>query len=515
MHNTNAQLEQAAEPEQLTKPGSGFATDVLKLAVGTGSAQALGILATPFLTRLFPPDAFGVAAVFASLTEVFLVIVCLCYELAIMLPADDRDAADVLGVAVVNIVLMTAVTGTAVYLGRDFIFRWLRAPELRSQLWLAPVAVFLGGLFLALRVWNSRKREFAIISVVQVLITAVTVGSQLALGLAGYIHGYALIASTMLSLLVANVVLGVYTWRQSKGVLKSITRHGMRYAVKRYSRFPKFSAAAGVLNNVSGQLPTFLLAGFFSAGVVGEYSLGSRLLRIPMTLIGGNIASVFFQRGSEAKREGKLADSVANAYRYLSNLTIFPCLILTLVGKDIFLVVFGERWAEAGVFTQILSPWVCFWFISQPLNVVFGILEEQALAFRISLLIIGSRFLSLFLGGMLGSPRIALGLFSSTGVLVYGYFCLRILDKSGVPRRTVFRILGKDILVFVPAAAIILALKAVNMGVGVVLAAAVALVLLYFFYIVHTDPTMRGVVTNLIRQFLPSTPASSPSNQET
>jgi len=52
---------------------SSFASDVLKLVGGTAIAQALGILASPVITRLYGPKAFGVAALFTAITGIISV----------------------------------------------------------------------------------------------------------------------------------------------------------------------------------------------------------------------------------------------------------------------------------------------------------------------------------------------------------------------------------------------------------------------------------------------------------
>ena len=58
----DADQEQAVSPIAKRKPTT-FAGDVLKLVSGTTFAQALGILVTPLLTRLYSPEAFGTLAV--------------------------------------------------------------------------------------------------------------------------------------------------------------------------------------------------------------------------------------------------------------------------------------------------------------------------------------------------------------------------------------------------------------------------------------------------------------------
>jgi len=69
---------------------AGFAKDVLKLASGTVLAQIISILSAPLLTRLFGPEAFGLAALFGSVSGIIGVVACLRYELSIMLPRPRR-----------------------------------------------------------------------------------------------------------------------------------------------------------------------------------------------------------------------------------------------------------------------------------------------------------------------------------------------------------------------------------------------------------------------------------------
>ncbi len=98
-----------------------FASDVLKLVSGTAFAQGLTICASPFLTRLYGPEAFGTLALFVSITSIIGAIACLRYELAIMLPESDEEAANLLGVSLCFVVLISILTVPMVWLGRPII----------------------------------------------------------------------------------------------------------------------------------------------------------------------------------------------------------------------------------------------------------------------------------------------------------------------------------------------------------------------------------------------------------
>jgi O-antigen/teichoic acid export membrane protein len=253
------------------------------------------------------------------------------------------------------------------------------------------------------------------------------------------------------------------------------------------------------MNNVSWQLPSFMLSAFFSSNVVGQYALGTRLTRVPINLLGLNISRVFNQRAADAHNNNTLPRTVGMTYHYLLRISVFPCLLLGVVGKEIFIVAFGARWAEAGVYCQILSVWVCFWFISSPLSSVLSIVEEQALELRINSLILASRFLSLLIGGLLGSARLALSAFAITGVLVYGYYCLLILNRSGSPASQAFRLLLTNTLVFLPFGLFLLLLKLMSVSPLWVVVAASLCLAAYYVWLVYVDSGARALLATVLR----------------
>lgn len=71
-----------------------------EILVHTGHRErgclGLGVLVAPVIARLFAPEAFGVVALFLSIAGIICVVVCLRYELSIMLPKTDEEAANLL-----------------------------------------------------------------------------------------------------------------------------------------------------------------------------------------------------------------------------------------------------------------------------------------------------------------------------------------------------------------------------------------------------------------------------------
>jgi len=95
-------------------------------------------------------------------------------------------------------------------------------------------------------------------------------------------------------------------------------------------------------------------------------------------------------------------------------------LILMIIGEELFALVLGAQWATAGEYTRILAPWLLLVFIASPLSTIFSVLERQTVDFAFNLLILFSRVAVLYIGGVYGSPVIALTLFSITGIIFWG-----------------------------------------------------------------------------------------------
>ena len=66
--------------------------NIATLVTGTAISQAVLFFATPFLTRLYTPEEFGVFALYVSIVMIISTISSWKYELAIMLPKEEEDA---------------------------------------------------------------------------------------------------------------------------------------------------------------------------------------------------------------------------------------------------------------------------------------------------------------------------------------------------------------------------------------------------------------------------------------
>lgn len=440
----------------MPEASSSFTANVLKLASGSLLAQGLLVLIAPVLTRLFAPDAFGLAALFTSITGIASVIACLRYELSIMLPKSKEDASNLLGVSILFVLITTGVIVLIILFIGNQIAILLNSPELIKYLWLIPIAVFVNGAFLALSYWNSRSKHFGRLSLMRVISSIITGSGSLGAGFSGLVSGGILIAARVLGQLVSAVTLGVHIWWGNRKLFNDNIRWNKMVAgMKRYKNFPIYNIWSALLNTTSQFLPALFLAYYFSPTIVGYYALGLQVLFLPTSLVGQAIGHVFFQKASEAKHQGQLDVVVEKVFRRLVSVGMFPFLLIMLLGKDLFLYVFGPQWSEAGIFAQILSPWIFFAFITSPLTLLFIILEAQKEALFADAFLFFCRCIALIIGGHFDSPRSSIVLFSFVGTFILFFMVFWFFSKARIARQKALVILCQHLLIIFPAILII------------------------------------------------------------
>jgi len=102
-----------------------------------------------------------------------------------------------------------------------------------------------------------------------------------------------------------------------------------------------------------------------------------------------------------------------------------------------------------------------------------------------------TRIVSLVLGGVTGSPIVALTLFSFSGFLVYGYLNVNMLLFSGVPLVNARKHLVSSFKLICPFGVILVGLKIVNVGSLFLLAVTCISGVIYYLYIIQTDYMIR------------------------
>lgn len=394
----------------------GFRGPVLTLMSGSMAALAAAYLAQPILTRLYTPEAFGIADYFIGVLTVLATGASLRYEDALMSPEEDRDASAVIWLSAVLSIVFVVLTLAAIPFA-DAIARGVRIPGLAPFIPLIPFTLFLMKLAKLGELWLARKSRFRSITVGDVSNKFSMVGVRLAAGTApspgpggligGFLAGHAVAA-------------GAYLWTIGRGRLLPRIPSRMRLwsTAVRFRRFPIYSLPSSTMAAAVARLPILLLPFYFSIETVGFYGRAFIVLAVPLGLLGNAVSQVFFVKAAEARLEGNLDKLTEDVHARLVMIGVFPTLILLLAGPDLFDFVLGDSWRVSGEYIRYLGLWLFLGSVSAPLTRLFDVMERQRADFLTSLLMFIATAAALLMTGPRGDIHHTLIVVGAAGVIV-------------------------------------------------------------------------------------------------
>jgi O-antigen/teichoic acid export membrane protein len=354
---------------------SSFLRKFSMLASGTIVGQALIILSSPLLTRLYRPEDFGIFAVFGSLVAIGGVVVALRCEYGIAAAEDDQDAAAMVLVTAAISALMALLFAWLVWVFGGWFVDLVNVAALQPWLWLVPPATFLWGLGSALTYWSVRQKDYKVNAVNRILQFGSQAGGQVGLGflgtgvpglILGYLLGYIVRLGHFLVVLPAGTVDRLR--RQRAGSLWRVTRENWRHFA--------FVFPAAALQSICQHAPAILLAALYGPALAGFFALSQRIMAMPVRIL-GEAASKVFLGELRSVENGEIERYVLRTCLLFVCLGGLGTLPLLLFGPSLFALAFGEPWRETGVIAQLLIPLFLAKFIGQPLSMILYYFRTQ------------------------------------------------------------------------------------------------------------------------------------------
>jgi O-antigen/teichoic acid export membrane protein len=400
---------------------SHFVRDVAMVGGGIAAGQAIAMVFMPFLTRLYSPEDFGIAAAFAAIISIITPIATMGYANAIVMPDSDEDAAAIIRLSVLLSLFIAAIAFIVVYFGNVYLARWTGMESTPYMLYLIPLTL-LAGAFLsvadqsAIRVGLFKAKARAYVESKLVTDTSKLIGGVLApsgmllilLTIAGQLTNF-----IMQMLRVPRTgVLNVRNWFGTVGI---------RNAAISQRDFAIYRMPQSMLNAASVGLPTILLASLFSASSAGQYSLAVLVLGAPAMLLGQAVGEVFYPKITRA-----ITANSPEAYQFLLKVTmillvvgIVPFGTVLVFGDYLFSLVFGAEWALAGSYSQWLSIWLLSSLVSGASTAALPALRLQRFLLIREVFAVICRAAALYVGFyVFESDMVAIALFSFVGVLL-------------------------------------------------------------------------------------------------
>ncbi|MDZ7724806.1 MAG: oligosaccharide flippase family protein [candidate division KSB1 bacterium] len=399
---------------------SDFTRNVVKLFSGTAFAHVATFIATPILTRLFTKENLGDWQIFISTITTFGVIASLKYEMAIVLPKEDREGNDLALLSLLALLLFSVLFSMVLlFLGPDLL-HWMNADSLQPFLHYIALGVFLFGLWQAVQYILVRRKRFGVLALNKVVQVASTQVLAVLFGVF-WTSSQALLIAQVLGYLLASVII----LRMHLVVYKTRLADLWRLA-KQYRKFPTINTSMVFLNTLSLQLPVFMLSRFFGPEIVALYSMADRIVNIPLFMVGRSVQQVYFASASEAMHNSKeaLIGVYKSTVQKLALFAVIPLLFILLLGPQFASLYFGSDFAEAGVYMQIITFWMFFRFINSPISSTFSIINRQEVGFYLIAASLILRLLAMFIFNQ--TPRSMLLALSITAGLFYLFYNISI-----------------------------------------------------------------------------------------
>jgi O-antigen/teichoic acid export membrane protein len=383
------------------------------LAVGSALAQVILFLSTPFITRLYGPDEYGIFGLFSMTVAVLTPFCGMCLSSALALAVDERERVSLaqtgIALSVLSSGALTIVLGLLALLTDGFF-------EMATESWLiwwglAATATVLSIVGQFAYQWDLLQQNFERAAIRTLAATIVSTSARIALGFV-WPTGRMLAVGQALGLAVAA------------GTLRRFNPLRVGWCVdwslmKRYSDFPLHQSWQQIVNVLSRMMPIPLFTTAFGAASAGQYAIAMLTLGVAGQVIGKAVGDAALPEFARSHRLGEaLLPVLRRSTRQLVALGVLPFLLVVVVGPQLFGLVFGSEWREAGEFARWMAPWLFVAFLNAPSLTLIKMLRLQAWASRLNFMTLIVRGAGLFFGVyMLQSAVWGVMLFSMAGLL--------------------------------------------------------------------------------------------------
>lgn len=398
---------------------------------GTSFSQAIPILISPLLTRLYSPAEFGTFSVYMAIVSFLAIVSALRYDHGIVLARDKGEANRMLALCLsINTLVAVAIFFVVLILRYsqidvDIVTRW--------QWWfyLLPVSVLFLGIISALNnrmIWERRYGDSA---KNKVLMSSSNAALSISLGYFGI---------TSIGLVLSNFIssVGSFIFLSRRARLGKIIRRTGSFSelflvAKKNRDFPINNLPAAIVNGFYNNGRFIFIGLFFSSIFVGYLALVIRVLQVPVTVISSAISDVVFKEAAECYQKrnyNRLRKDIVRLLLVLALVGTVPLLIIWFFSVDLFELVFGPSWRIAGEYASIMSLGLYFVLLGSPFCKVFWGMKKNRIYLVWEVIRVIAVYVPLLVLALLNAPEdhvvwaLSLSLVFSYAVLIAMIFAI-------------------------------------------------------------------------------------------
>lgn len=347
--------------------------NVTKISSGTLIGQLISVVTVPVFTRIYGAEILGV---WAFLNAIYLFVnsfsdLGLTFSIMTEKEEEKRERTYTVITSIVMIIsilvsLIIGVVYTTIKTndtGLNIIFLVI----------YSLIAIFTLQQTQVCYTWLNKKEKYSVLMKNPIINNLTFAIFGIVLGLIGFKqYGY------FVGWLLGQVITLIHMKKNLPK--KSFCFEWNEYKVlfKENIQFLKYQLPANILNVLKNQLPTFLIERFFGTTILGYYSIATKVLNIPVVLLGNAVGRVFFQESSNMVTEGKpIGDFTYKSMKSMMKVGILPMIALVGFGKIAIVIFLGKDWAIAGDMLSIVAFQSYFIFLTASVQGISITLKKQ------------------------------------------------------------------------------------------------------------------------------------------
>lgn len=360
---------------------------ILHMGLGTILAQLINVVAQPILTRLFSAETLGIYTYLISLATIVIPIASLKLDMLVVSEADDNEAQYMTDACIVLVVLVSIVYTITITIGyilpNENIFN-----KYGAVIFVVPLIVFVNGMRFLFISYLNRYKEYKMISVLGIIREGARALIQVGAGLFSGGVFWLSIGYAIAPLFGFKIQLKQYL--QKKKIRPRLTAQKFKELVFEKGRQQiMFLLPAQFINTFSSSLITVSIANLYSAKVLGYYSVGTRILEIPIIFIAANVSKVCYQKVSENIANNRpVSKIVLSIVTVLSIISVLGFGLLYVIAPNISEIVFGSGYSIAGEYIRCLIIMYAVRLVTTSFAGVFTAFRKQGFELIINVLLV-------------------------------------------------------------------------------------------------------------------------------
>ncbi len=406
----------------------------------------ISVLTTPLLSRLFTPEAYGIAGFYSQSIAYLGLLIGLMLPSALVVVRRSGVLYRLISAIKTLWIIGLVAVGAICFLLGGFIQEVLNDTSDGRWLLLLPLGLFSGQIFEFATSLNVRAADFKT-NVKLNISSSILVRGFTLLGGWWFAGNYlALVIPTLLK------VIPVWFFQHRKNLAKAWhippSLEYLRSTLRDLKEYPRYILSANLLGLAAQSAPFFILTILQTPRLAGLYLFAESMLLIPIRLVHKAVTPVYLQEISVSYHEA--ADEFRRRSRQTNHLLflvgVVPYAVVAIFGAEIFSWVFGQDWFDSGLMAQYLAVFALFRLCTSPLSAIYRVAEKEHYALRSQIVLFLLRCLPLAFGLYFLPLLDALLCFALGSMLGYWFHFYQVSRIGAFPFA---RILLKQIMLFI------------------------------------------------------------------